>query len=88
MLKGFAGIFGDARRIHLVVSEEAATYRPEMEWLAKQLGDHTRASAEASGDLAHYEERDDLDPDDLCIEYWLGHYKSVVREAIDTVPAL
>jgi hypothetical protein len=39
MLRGFASIFGDAGRIHLVVSEEAATYRPEMEWLAKQLGD-------------------------------------------------
>ena len=39
MLKGFASIFGDAGRIHLVVSEEAATYRPEMQWLAKQLGD-------------------------------------------------
>ena len=39
MLKGFASIFGDAGRVHLVVSEEAATYRPEMEWLAKQLGD-------------------------------------------------
>jgi len=39
MLKGFASIFGDAKRVHLVVSEEAATYRPEMQWLAKQLGD-------------------------------------------------
>lgn len=39
MLKGFASIFGDAGRIHLVVSEEAATYRPEMQWLARQLGD-------------------------------------------------
>ncbi len=38
MLKGFASIFGDAPRVHLVVSEEAATYRPEMEWLARQLG--------------------------------------------------
>jgi hypothetical protein len=38
MLRGFAGIFGDAKRVHLVVSEEAATYRPEMEWLAAQLG--------------------------------------------------
>jgi hypothetical protein len=38
MLKGFASIFGDAPRVHLIVSEEAATYRPEMEWLAKQLG--------------------------------------------------
>ena len=39
MLQGFASIFGDAARVHLIVSEEAATYRPEMEWLAKQLGD-------------------------------------------------
>jgi hypothetical protein len=37
MLCGFASIFGDAKRVHLVVSEEAATYRPEMEWLASQL---------------------------------------------------
>jgi hypothetical protein len=38
MLRGFAGIFGDAARVHLVVSEEAATYRPEMQWLSEQLG--------------------------------------------------
>ncbi|HLX69587.1 MAG TPA: hypothetical protein VKV04_08165 [Verrucomicrobiae bacterium] len=38
MLNGFASIFGDAKRVHIVVSEEAATYRPEMEWLAGQLG--------------------------------------------------
>ena len=38
MLKGFAVIFGDAPRVHIIVSEEAATYRPEMEWIAKQLG--------------------------------------------------
>ena len=37
MQKGFAGIFGDAPRIHIVISAEAATYRPEMEWLARQL---------------------------------------------------
>jgi hypothetical protein len=37
MMQGFAGIFGDAPRVHLVISEEAATYRPEMEWLVKQL---------------------------------------------------
>jgi hypothetical protein len=39
MLDGFAGIFGNAARVHLVVSEESATYRPEMEWLAAQLGE-------------------------------------------------
>jgi hypothetical protein len=37
MLRGFASIFGDAPRVHIVVSEESATYRPEMEWLVTQL---------------------------------------------------
>jgi hypothetical protein len=37
MLKGFAGIFGQAPNVHLVVSQESAGYRPEMEWLATQL---------------------------------------------------
>lgn len=38
MLRGFASIFGDASTVHIVVSEEAATYRPEMTWVANQLG--------------------------------------------------
>jgi hypothetical protein len=38
MLRGFESIFADAPRVHIVVSEEAATYRPEMEWVAQQLG--------------------------------------------------
>jgi hypothetical protein len=38
MLRGFESIFGDAKHVHIVVSEEAATYRPEMEWIAAQLG--------------------------------------------------
>jgi len=37
MIRGFESIFGDAKRVHIVVSEEAATYRPEMEWLAGQM---------------------------------------------------
>jgi hypothetical protein len=37
MLTGFASIFGEAPRVHVVVSEEAATYRPEMAWLAERL---------------------------------------------------
>ena len=37
MLEGFAGIFGDAPRVHIIVSEESASYRPEMEWLAIEL---------------------------------------------------
>lgn len=36
---GFRSIFADSRRIHLVVSEESASYRPEMEWLAAQVSD-------------------------------------------------
>jgi hypothetical protein len=37
MLRGFAGIFGDAPAVHVVVSDEAATYRPEMDWLCHQI---------------------------------------------------
>lgn len=37
MVQGFAEIFGNADRVHAVVSTESATYRPEMEWLAGQL---------------------------------------------------
>jgi hypothetical protein len=37
-LRGFEGIFGPAPQVHIVVSEESATYRPEMEWMAQQLG--------------------------------------------------
>jgi hypothetical protein len=37
MLNGFATIFADARHVHIIVSEEAATYRPEMEWLAAEI---------------------------------------------------
>lgn len=37
MLNGFASIFGTAPSVHIVVSEEAATYRPEMQWVAEQI---------------------------------------------------
>ena len=39
MLRGFESIFGDAKQVHIVVSEEAATYRPEIVWLAGQLNE-------------------------------------------------
>ena len=39
MLRGFESIFGGAKQVHIVVSEEAKTYRPEMEWLAGQLNE-------------------------------------------------
>jgi hypothetical protein len=38
MIRGFESIFGDAKTVHIVVSEEADTYKPEMAWLANQLG--------------------------------------------------
>ena len=37
MTTGFASIFGDAAAVHIVVSEEADTYRPEMAWLAREI---------------------------------------------------
>ncbi len=44
MLEGFASIFGDAKQVHIVVSEEAASYKPEMQWLAEQLNLRGRAT--------------------------------------------
>jgi hypothetical protein len=38
MLRGFESIFGESKNVHLIVSDEAATYRPEMEWVAERLG--------------------------------------------------
>jgi hypothetical protein len=38
MIRGFESIFGGAKQVHIVISKEAATYKPEMEWLAAQLG--------------------------------------------------
>ncbi|HUB87715.1 MAG TPA: hypothetical protein VMB22_07460, partial [Verrucomicrobiae bacterium] len=37
MIRGFESILGGAKNVHVVVSDEAATYKPEMEWLAKQM---------------------------------------------------
>ena len=37
MIRGFESIFGGAKQVHIVVSEEAATYKPEMDWLSQQL---------------------------------------------------
>ncbi|HMP83473.1 MAG TPA: hypothetical protein PKA41_12305 [Verrucomicrobiota bacterium] len=39
MLRGFASIFRDAKNVHIVVSEEAAAYKPEMAWLCSQLNE-------------------------------------------------
>lgn len=37
MVREFESIFGGAKNVQIIVSEEAATYKPEMEWLAKQM---------------------------------------------------
>lgn len=37
MIHGFSGIFGNAPHAHIMISEESATYRPEMEWMAKAM---------------------------------------------------
>jgi hypothetical protein len=39
MFRGFASIFGKAANVYVVVSDESATYRPEMEWLCRRLND-------------------------------------------------
>ena len=43
MFPGFESIFADAKQIHIVVSEEAATYKPEMAWFVEQLNLRERA---------------------------------------------
>ncbi len=52
MKEGFAGIFAKNGSVHLVVSEESATYRPEMEWLAKQLGERFSVRSPGESHLA------------------------------------
>ena len=51
MFDGFASIFpgGD-----IVVSEEAATYRPEMQWLADHLNGHSRPHPQPNGHQTHW----------------------------------
>src|SRR4029079_15052990 len=56
MLQGFASIFAQAPTVHLVISEESATYRPEMAWLASQLGD-ARFKVQ-SPDFNHFKDGD------------------------------
>ena len=58
MVRGFESIFGEARQVRIIVSEEAATYRPEMSWLSEQLGSRftihdSRFSDFADGDAVY-----------------------------------
>jgi hypothetical protein len=43
MIHGFESIFGDAKNVHAVVSEEAKTYQPEMSWLAERLNQNSNS---------------------------------------------
>jgi hypothetical protein len=52
MLKGFAGIFGDAPAVHVVISEESQTYRPEMAWLCSKLGEQFQVRDAGYGKFA------------------------------------
>ena len=59
MFRGFESIFGDAKQVHIIVSEEAATYRPEMVWLAEQLnGKKQRTFNVQSSTFNHFVEGD------------------------------
>ena len=57
MIDGFTKIFGDVHTVHLMVSEESATYRPEMEWLAEQSGPNFSVR---DSDYSGIKERDSL----------------------------
>ncbi len=48
MLRGFREIFKPNSRVHIVVSSESATYRPEMDWICSQLKDVDFAVRDAS----------------------------------------
>lgn len=55
VIEGFQSLMPDGGRI--LVSEESADYRPEMEWLSEQLGDNFRVetaeSAEATNEASY-----------------------------------
>ncbi|MBI3881047.1 MAG: hypothetical protein HY301_13430 [Verrucomicrobia bacterium] len=65
MVNGFASIFGDAARVHMVVSEESATYRPEMEWLAAQLN-----GVQGSRFMVHGSKFSDFAPGDAVYRFF------------------
>lgn len=52
MIRGFASIFGKAARVHVVVSAESATYRPEMEWLCATINEREGGDRFAVRDAA------------------------------------
>ena len=57
MITGFRNVFGDADNVHLVVSEESATYRPEMQWMADRINP-SRAMSVRGDDFRGFENGD------------------------------
>ncbi|MDB6025386.1 MAG: hypothetical protein JWM68_1609 [Verrucomicrobiales bacterium] len=51
MIQNFARVFGNAPCVRIVVSEEAATYRPEMEWMAREMGSRFKVQSSGSCDF-------------------------------------
>jgi len=51
MVDGFAGIFGKAPQVNIVISAESATYKPEMSWLSEQLGERFQVRSADFTDL-------------------------------------
>jgi len=71
MLNGWAGIFGGAPDVHVVVSQEAATYRPEMVWLCDRLNERAAGQGQAT---QRYHVRDehflDFQPGDAVYRFF------------------
>ena len=44
MIRGFESIFGGAKQVHIIVSDEAKSYQPEMEWLVAQLNERKHST--------------------------------------------
>ncbi len=66
MVQGFHSIFPQTQCIHIVVSEEAAMYKPEMEWLAAQV------NANAAAEICHVRSaaHQDFQPGDAVYRFF------------------
>lgn len=62
MLSGFAAIFKGEARVHIIVSEESATYRPEMHWLCERLNENQPAKrfAVRDGEFTDFQPGDSI----------------------------
>ncbi len=53
-----------------------------LERLAEKLGGQAARSALDSGDYGYFEEHDDLNPDDLPLDFWNSNYRANIEDAI------